>query len=59
MGYLDPGNLKASEGFLTLNEDYEARLADLETVTRYGWQKYALELIPEDRVPKHMRYGLD
>jgi hypothetical protein len=36
-----------SAGFLTLTEEFEARLADWATIQRYGWEKYAKESYEE------------
>ena len=43
-GWRDPGRVNdPTAGFLTLNEEFEARPADAATIERYGWAKYALE----------------
>lgn len=54
-GFSDPDEVKVGKGFLTFEEKYEYRLADLETITRCGWQKYALNQIPESLAPQSMR----
>jgi len=41
-GWWDPEKAHdPSAGFLTLNEEFEARPADWATIQRYGWERYA------------------
>jgi hypothetical protein len=41
-GWRDPEKAEdPAAGFLTLDEEFEARPADWETIQRYGWVKYA------------------
>ena len=42
MGWLDPAQIKdVAKGFLTLHADFESRNSTRDTLTLFGWEKYA------------------
>lgn len=50
-GYANPEALKVENGFSTLSEQRERRLADLQTIRDLGWERFAVNRVEATDAP--------